>query len=109
VGAESDYIGRITTAGVITSFAIPAVYENPTSITTGPDGNLWFTEPGALDEGGWSIGRITTAGVITEFIIPPAGLSVPWGIAAGPDGNLWFTDERDNKIEQIVLATVPSP
>ena len=35
---------------------------NPTHITAGPDGNLWFTEYGHD-----RIGRITTTGVVTEF------------------------------------------
>src|ERR1051325_201739 len=38
---------------------------NPTAITTGPDGNLWFTEAA-----GNAIGRITPAGAIQEFSLP---------------------------------------
>ncbi|MGQ0682300.1 Vgb family protein [Bradyrhizobium sp.] len=37
-------IGRITTTGVITEFAIPSDGSGPHSITAGPDGALWFTE-----------------------------------------------------------------
>ena len=40
-------------------------------ITTGPDGNLWFTEFGA-----GKIGRITPSGSITEFPIPTAGSGI---------------------------------
>jgi streptogramin lyase len=65
----------------------------PVDITTGPDGNLWFTEQGGL--GG--IGKITTDGAITEYT---AGLTpgfsigqMPSHITAGPDGALWFTAE----------------
>ena len=44
----------------------------PTSITAGPDGNLWFTE-----YYGGRIGRITRAGVITEFALgSPLGPSL---------------------------------
>jgi len=52
-------------------------------ITSGPDGNLWFTEE-TLN----AVGRITPAAVITEF---GAGFPTgnPRGIVAGPDGNLW--------------------
>ena len=57
------------------------------SITTGPDGNLWFTE-----SAGDAIGRITTAGAITEFRSGLSDDSAPASITAGPDGNLWFTD-----------------
>jgi streptogramin lyase len=47
-------IGRITVAGFVTEFdgltGIPHF-----GITSGPDGNLWFTEPGDN-----KIGRITS-------------------------------------------------
>src|SRR5947207_2382042 len=54
----------------------------PGEITTGPDGNLWFTEHGIF---GNRIGRITTVGAITEFPVPTAN-AIPDGITAGPDG-----------------------
>src|SRR5438874_555681 len=76
-------------------FPIPSPSSNPTGITAGPDGNLWFTEIGAN-----KVGRITTAGVITEFPLP-ARHSGPTGIAAGPDGALWFTEFYGNKIGRI--------
>ena len=59
----------------------------PFGIAAGPDGNLWFTDPGKS-----AIGRITPGGTITEFTTGLNPGSVPIGIAAGPDGNLWFTD-----------------
>jgi uncharacterized repeat protein (TIGR01451 family) len=68
----------------------------PAGITTGPDGNLWFTE-----QSGNRIGRITPAGVVTEF---SAGISAgagPLRITAGPDGNLWFTEHSGNRIGRI--------
>ena len=37
-------IGRITTNGLITEFTVPSDGSGPHSITTGPDGALWFTE-----------------------------------------------------------------
>ena len=91
-------IGRITTAGDITEFPIPTADCFPQGITTGPDGNLWFTEYNVN-----KIGRITTAGVITEFPLPTAG-SFPQGITTGPDGNLWFTEYYD-KIGRLNLTT----
>ncbi len=57
-------IGRITTAGKITEFAIPTVGSWPGGIAAGPDGALWFTELAGR------IGRVTTAGAITEFASP---------------------------------------
>jgi streptogramin lyase len=73
----------------------------PGGITTGPDGNLWFTDLGTN-----AIGRITPAGVITEF--PLAAASDPGGITTGPDGNLWFTELGPNKIGRITTAGVVS-
>ncbi|MGO9467352.1 MAG: Ig-like domain-containing protein [Isosphaeraceae bacterium] len=106
----SGQVGRMTPAGVVTQFALPSVpppagspagtaatTPNPTAITAGPDGALWFIGiPG-------EIGRITTAGVVTEFplpvVPPPAGSSpgtastpaTATAIVSGPDGALWFT------------------
>ena len=37
-------IGRITTAGVITEFAVPSNESEPFGIAAGPDGDIWFTE-----------------------------------------------------------------
>ena len=62
----SGGIGRITTAGVVTHFTLPAT-SAPKGITAGPDGHLWFTEQSSN-----KIGRITTAGIVTEFAIPTA-------------------------------------
>ena len=91
-------IGRMTTTGQATLFALPAPLNSPTAITAGPDGNLWFVV-------GNDVGRITTAGVITEFSIPtPAAL--PTSITAGPDGNLWFTEVIGNQIGRISPAGV---
>jgi streptogramin lyase len=103
----ADQIGRMTSAGVLTQFALPSIPApadpitgsppGPVAITAGPDGALWFVGvPG-------EVGRITTAGVVTEFAVPnvppPAGskpgtASTPatlTAITAGPDGALWFT------------------
>jgi streptogramin lyase len=65
----------------------------PDKITSGPDGNLWFsTEDGR-------IGRISVGGVVTQFKAPMPGPIV--GISAGPDGNVWFVEEANNKIGRI--------
>jgi hypothetical protein len=87
----------ITTAGVVTEF--PAAVSNPFSITGGPEGALWFTEPGNS-----RIGRITTAGAITEY--PLSGFGNPQGITTGPDGALWFTEFGTGKIGRITIQGV---
>src|SRR5947209_94431 len=58
----------------------------PLGITTGPDGNVWFT----LNDG--EIGRITPSGMITRFATGITPGSTPSDITAGPDGALWFTE-----------------
>ena len=74
-----------------------ATGSGPTDITTGPDGNLWFTEQGTN-----KIGEITTFGAITEFTLATG--SEPTGITTGPDGNLWFTEQGANKIGEITTG-----
>jgi virginiamycin B lyase len=60
-------------------------------ITTGGDGNLWFTE--IAPSGFGQIGKITPAGQIQEFSLAGEHVISLGGITAGPDGNVWFTAE----------------
>src|SRR5262249_16589038 len=59
-------------AGVITEFPLPTANSGAGYLTSGPDGNLWFTEAGGLPSHTDRIGRITPSGVITEFPLPIA-------------------------------------
>jgi streptogramin lyase len=94
-------IGRITTSGAITEFALPAppqpvppppapVVRHPLGITRGPDGALWFVTDCCDAANPGRVGRVTTAGVITLFVPAPLTTVGP-GITAGPDGNLWYS------------------
>ena len=88
-------MGNINTNGTVTNiYQLPVPGSEPSSITVGPDGALWFTEFLAN-----KIGRITTNGVITEFPIPfnPDLLTnvAAFGIILGPDNNLWFSEYND--------------
>jgi len=95
------FIQRMKPRGRVTGlFPIPTLYSDPSRIVTGPDGNLWFTQQGAVGANGCcepthpapgKIGRITTRGKITEFTTPTP-FSNPAGITVGPDGNLWFAE-----------------
>jgi streptogramin lyase len=76
-----------------TEYPLPLQGSYAQDITTGPDGNLWFTEFNI------GIGRITPQGVITEY----AAFS-PQDITAGPDGNLWFTSQNGNTIGRITIT-----
>ncbi|HVA11174.1 MAG TPA: Ig-like domain-containing protein [Candidatus Dormibacteraeota bacterium] len=85
----------------INEYAIPAGSgSQPFHITTGPDGNLWFTE-----QTGDNIGKITTSGVVTEYSVPTFGAQ-PGSITAGPDGNLWFTEFSGDHIGKITTSGV---
>ena len=90
----------VTDMSGMNEYALPTPGSGPFGITSGPDGNLWFTEAGMNQ-----IGRITPGGVVTEFPIPTAG-SVPYFITSGPDGNLWFTENSGNNIGRITPAGV---
>ena len=97
-GANS--IGRITTAGNITTFPLPTGGSEPREIVLRPGrGPLVYRY--ARNR----IGRIDTSGAITEFTIPTSN-SGPIGITSGPDGALWFTEETANKIGRVTTAGV---
>jgi len=81
---QEDRVGRITPAGGIQMFQLPAG-TRPVEIVLGADGNLWVTEdkddPAAL-------GRIEPSGQFTEFPLEPGIFA--GALTAGPDGRLWF-------------------
>ena len=89
--AGTGNIGRITTGGTITEFALPAAGSNPTAIATDLDGNLWFTEPERH-----TIGRIDVNnlpfGATNPIIINVTGS--PFGIVSdrAVAEKLWFTE-----------------
>ncbi|WP_406512963.1 isopeptide-forming domain-containing fimbrial protein [Streptomyces sp. NBC_00161] len=124
--AKSRWGHRLTTLLVSTLMSLPLVASAPAAqaavgifeyslvnpstpigITTGPEGNMWFTE-----FGGEKIGRITTAGAISEYPIPTTS-GQPEEITAGPDDSLWFTERNSGKIGRIstagVIAEFPLP
>jgi virginiamycin B lyase len=102
-------IGRITVDGQVTQYPLPPRLAGAevTSMTTGPDGALWFTSAarGAL----WYtkpglIGRISTAGEVREFELPGfwnptcarRNTCLPTSITSGGDGHLWFVPSLGN-------------
>jgi streptogramin lyase len=99
-----DFIQRISVTGSVTTFSVGTFSQSLSSITPGPDGNLWFTEPDSNE-----IGRITPAGQVTLFPVPTPR-SQPLGIAAGSNGNVWFTEAASRHIGEIVVnGTAPAP
>jgi virginiamycin B lyase len=85
--SDPGRIGRITSAGDITQFSLAGAVDSATSLTVGPDGNLWFPE--YLAGQGPGIGRITPTGTVTEFPLLPLNYG-SGAMTVGPDGNLWF-------------------
>ncbi len=78
--AQDGYIGEITTSGAVTSTPVPTVPGSsgpkPLAITSGPDGNIWFTDP-------WtdSIGvlRIAASGLPTMTALSASTASASLG------------------------------
>jgi virginiamycin B lyase len=88
LSSESDgryFVGRVTPAGAVKTFPIPAPYRAAESIALGADGNMWFTQSPA------TVGRITPSGTVSEFAVPAVSGSYN-GLVLGPDGNMWFTE-----------------
>ena len=78
---------------------------DPSGITAGPNGALWFTNAGVPNGGGAeAIGQIDPAtGAITNYTIP--GVPEAETITAGPDGALWFTEEAADGTPSIGRIT----
>ena len=89
-GRGSGRVFRMTTSGSVTEYPLPrGIFAS--SIATGSDGALWFTEytnPGRAFTG--QIGRMTTAGAYSEFSLQTVGL-LATAITPGADG-LWFIE-----------------
>lgn len=102
--SNTEAIGRLTHAGLLTVFPLPAPLASlpvdeagPRHIVSGPDGNLWFVERSGY------VGRMTPSGVLTRFPTPTP-LSFLSGITVGPDGALWFTESLVDKIGRITTS-----
>lgn len=98
-GYNANAIGNLEGTKVAT-YPVPTANAGLRSLTLGPDGAIWFTEPAANQ-----IGRFDTAThAFTEYPLPTAGAS-PYGIAAGPDHALWFTEAGANQIGRMDPTT----
>jgi virginiamycin B lyase len=81
--ATLDRVGT-DTRGKITFYTDRFGDPTPDGITAGPDGALWFTDPGND-----VIGRVTVHGSYT--LQQSVGEELSSGITVGPDKKLWFT------------------
>jgi len=78
-----------------------AASREPVAITSGSDGNLWFTEGGPENN---KIVKSTTTGTATEYSLP----SGSWadGIARGTEGDVWWVDANTDKIGKVTPSGV---
>ncbi len=88
----ANKIGRITTKGAISEWAVPSASAGPLNVAAGPDGNVWFTETGG---GFWNysgkVGYITPTGSqIREFPSLPVAAHVH-DLVFDPKGVLWYS------------------
>src|SRR5262249_8463012 len=81
----------------VTEYTLPAL-ASPKNITVGPDGNLWFTDPGTN-----SVGMITTGGQFTEYNLNGGWIVAdPEGIVSDPQTHsLWITEDFYGYIGEI--------
>jgi virginiamycin B lyase len=96
VGGCRSAFGGPPQNGSVSDFRGPTIV-TPTAITKGPDGDLWFTDPGNS-----TIGRMTTNG--TRWAYRDPQLATPGAIAVGSDNALWFTNQSTNSIGRITTS-----
>jgi virginiamycin B lyase len=93
---DVNQIGRVAaTDGSVLEYPLHGD-AHPSVITTGPDGNLWFTQTSPPA----AVVMMTPKGMLKVFKLK-VDYSGPVGITAGPDGNLWFTEFTVDKIGRI--------
>lgn len=103
-GSEKSAVGtglHPAIANAITELPVPQPSSGPTALTTGPDGNIWFTEYYRN-----SIGVVNMATKKIKHYHIATALARPVHITTGPDGNLWFTESIGNKVGKITPAGV---
>jgi len=75
-------------AGDVTVTALPGLSgEELTQITSGPDGNLWFTERYEN-----AVVKMTPSGEMTKYTEGITANAWPTSLTTGPDGNIWFAE-----------------
>jgi len=99
----NNSIARITTAGLITEFSIPTPNAGLATITTGPDGSLWFAEANVS-----RLGHISVTGTILSEVRLPNNNDSAFGLQFGPNGKLYVlvgNPLNGNAIDQVDVVT----
>ncbi len=92
--AAAPAIGRLTTGGEVTEFALPSSHGRAQSITTGGASDLWF-----VYERRDSVGRITLDGSISDFALlndAATGIRGIQAVTSGPGGKIWISDTGES-------------
>lgn len=90
--------GALTTATAVAApptvrlFQVP---NEPLSIASGSDGNLWLTGLNG------SLTRITPWGAAIKVVDADPELREPLAITPGPDGDVWFTEFAGNRVSHL--------
>ncbi|MEZ0286182.1 MAG: hypothetical protein ACAH79_13235, partial [Thermoleophilia bacterium] len=85
LGVAAAVVGTAAAADQVNYVTVPSAFSQPLGITAGPDGNLWFADPGAQ-----SIGKMPPGS--SPLLIPAPDAGGPAGITNGPDGALWYSE-----------------
>lgn len=95
---EIGMIDASTSTPTFSYFDLNGHGTDPTGITVGSDGNVWYTADAVIG----SFNPLTKK--LIDFPIPTAN-SVPQSIASGPglgpDGDLWFTESATNIVARV--------
>jgi virginiamycin B lyase len=85
-------IGKITTQGAITEYALPLTGYAPRDIANGPNDGFWFpyTTMASSSQAKY-IGKITSTGTLTLFTVPTNFTGIPSKITRGPNDTVWFS------------------
>jgi streptogramin lyase len=98
ISGERHSVGRVTPAGVVTEFVIPATNASTPSIATGPDGRIWLTKSSVSED--FVVILRPDGSFVRELPVHPTPLS----LTIGPDGNMWFVASQDNEVGRIHTA-----
>jgi streptogramin lyase len=97
-------IAKVTPTGATSEFTV-AGSTYPVGITSGADGNIWFTA--CI---GNNLDKITPNAPNTQTVYPvpdlqPGNVVAPYMVASGPDGNLWITSYGGGIIGRVPLPS----
>jgi streptogramin lyase len=94
------YIEQVTPSGVMSlAYGMAPSGSRFTSLTNGPDGNIWFVNQTQNEIGVMNI----STDAVTTYSIPTSSSDLS-NITSGPDGNLWFTETQGNNIGKITTS-----